>query len=68
MAFSTVSAWRFSYATALGVELHAKEIVEEALGVNEQAIVDAALRRRLQQAAPERSLGDHVKAPGRPAG
>jgi len=52
----------FQYASLLGVELHAKDIIEEALGVDDQAIVDAALRRIAQQAAPEASPGDHVKA------
>jgi hypothetical protein len=51
------------YASLLGVELHAKDIIEEALGVDDQAIVDAALRRIAQQAAPEASADDHVKAP-----
>ena len=35
----------FQYASLLGVELHAKDIIEEALGVDDQAIVDAAFRR-----------------------
>jgi uncharacterized protein DUF5681 len=52
----------FQYATLLGVDLHAKDLITEALGINEQAIVDAFLRREKQpsaEAAPE----DHVKAP-----
>jgi hypothetical protein len=53
----------FQYASLLGVELHAKDIIEEALGVDDQAIVDAAVRRIAQQAAPEASPDDHVKAP-----
>jgi hypothetical protein len=53
----------FQYASLLGVELHAKDIIEEALGVDDQAIVDAAFRRIAQQAAPEASADDHVKAP-----
>lgn len=53
----------FQYAAQLGVDLQAKDIIAEALGVNEQAIVDAAFRRRAQQAAPEVSPDDHVKAP-----
>jgi hypothetical protein len=53
----------FQYASLLGVELHAKNIIEEALGVDDQAIVDAAFRRIAQQAAPEASADDHVKAP-----
>jgi hypothetical protein len=53
----------FQYASLLGVELHAKDIIEEALGVDDQAIVAAAFRRIAQQAAPEVSADDHVKAP-----
>ena len=53
----------FQYAALLGVDLQPKEIIAEALGINEQAIVDAAFRRRAQQAAPEASPDDHVKAP-----
>lgn len=53
----------FQYAVLLGVDLHAKDIIEEALGVDDQAIVDAAFRRIAQQAAPEASADDHVKAP-----
>ena len=53
----------FQYACLLGVDLHAKDIIEEALGIDEQAILDAALRRSAQQATPEGSPDDHVKAP-----
>jgi hypothetical protein len=53
----------FQYATLLGVDLHAKDIIAEVLGVNEEAIVDAAFRRREQQAAPASSPNDHIKAP-----
>lgn len=53
----------FQYASLLGVELHAKHIIEEALGIDEEAILDAALRRRAQQATLEGSPDDHVKAP-----
>jgi hypothetical protein len=53
----------FQYAAQLGIDLQAKEIIEEVLGVTEQAIVDAAFRRRDQQIAPEMSSDDHVKAP-----
>jgi hypothetical protein len=52
----------FQYATLLGVDLHAKDLITEALGINEQAIVDAFLQREKlpsAEAAPE----DHVKAP-----
>jgi hypothetical protein len=46
----------------LGVDLHAKDIITEALGINEEAIVEFYVRRRLQQSA-EASPEDHVKAP-----
>jgi hypothetical protein len=52
----------FQYAALLGVDLHAKDIITEALGINEEAIVEFYVQRRLQQfaaASPE----DHVKAP-----
>lgn len=52
----------FQYATQLGVDLQAKEVIEEALGIDQQAIVDAYLRRHLStttEASPE----VHVKAP-----
>jgi hypothetical protein len=52
----------FQYAALLGVDLQAKEIIAEALGINEQAIVDAFLRRQ-QKLSPEAALDDHVKAP-----
>jgi hypothetical protein len=47
----------------LGVDLQAKDVIAEALGMNQQAIVDAAFRRRQQQASPEPAPDDHVKAP-----
>jgi hypothetical protein len=52
----------FQYAVLLGVDLQAKDVLAEALGINEEAIVESYVQRRLQQsvgAAPE----DHVKAP-----
>ena len=52
----------FQYAAQLGVDLHAKDLIAEALGINEEAIVESYVQRRQQQsagAAPE----DHVKAP-----
>jgi len=52
----------FQYAALLGVELHAKDIIAEALGINEEAIVEFYVRRRLQQSA-EAFPEDHVKAP-----
>jgi len=53
----------FQYATLLGVDLQAKEVISEALGVTHQAIVDAAFLRRQQQSSPEPAPDDHVKAP-----
>lgn|ERR1035437_5017 len=52
----------FQYAAELGVDLQAKDVIAEALGISEQAIVDAFLRRR-QQPSPEPAPDDHVKAP-----
>jgi hypothetical protein len=52
----------FQYAALLGVDLHAKDLITEALGINEEAIVEFYVRRRLQQSA-EASPEDHVKAP-----
>jgi hypothetical protein len=52
----------FQYAAQLGVDLHAKDLIAEALGIDDQAIVDDYVRRRQQLsagAAPE----EHVKAP-----
>jgi len=52
----------FQYAAQLGVDLHAKDLITEALGINEEAIVESYVQRRQQQSAgapPE----DHVKAP-----
>src|SRR5216684_323290 len=52
----------FQYAALLGVDLHAKDLITEALGINEEAIVESYVQRRQQRsagAAPE----DHVKAP-----
>jgi Family of unknown function (DUF5681) len=52
----------FQYASELKVDLHVKDLVTEALGINEEAIVEFYVRRRLQQSA-EASPEDHVKAP-----
>jgi Family of unknown function (DUF5681) len=52
----------FEYAALLGVDLHAKDLITEALGINEQAIVEAYVHRR-QQLSAERTPADHVKAP-----
>ena len=52
----------FQYAVLLGIDLHAKEAIEEVLGIDAQAIVDAHLRRHLPT-ANEASPEAHVKAP-----
>jgi hypothetical protein len=52
----------FQCAAQLGVDLHAKDLIAEALGIDDQAIVDAFLRRHQQQ-SPEASRDDHIKAP-----
>ena len=52
----------FQYAAQLGVDLQAKDVIAEALGINQQAIVDDYVRRRLQP-SPEPAPDDHVKAP-----
>jgi hypothetical protein len=52
----------FQYAAQLGVDLQAKDVIAEALGINEKAIVDAFLQR-YQQAAAEAAPDTHVKAP-----
>ncbi len=54
----------FTYAAMLGVDLQGKEVLAEALGVDQQAIVDAAFRRYQEQQLPrEPTPEDHVKAP-----
>jgi hypothetical protein len=51
----------FQYSAMLGVDLQAKELIAEALGANDQAIVDAFLQRQRPSAA---ALADiRVKAP-----
>src|ERR1700732_2962793 len=52
----------FQYAAQLGVDLQAKDVIAEALGINHQALVDGYVQRRQQQSA-EASPEDHVKAP-----
>jgi hypothetical protein len=49
------------YAALLGVDLHAKDVITEALGIDHQAIVDAYVRR--QQPSAVAGADDHVKAP-----
>jgi hypothetical protein len=50
----------FTFAGILGVDLQGKEVVAEALGIDDQAILDDYVRRR-QQSSP--GPDDHVKAP-----
>jgi Family of unknown function (DUF5681) len=52
----------FLYAAQLGVDLQAKDVIAQALGINEEAIVEAYVQRRMQQPA-EPAPDDHVKAP-----
>ena len=51
----------FTYAAILGVDLQAKEVIAEALGIDHQAIVNAFLRR--EQPSTGAGADDHVKAP-----
>jgi hypothetical protein len=51
----------FHYSPMLGVDFQAKELIAEALGANDQAIVDAFLRRQHPSAAAPADI--HVKAP-----
>jgi hypothetical protein len=53
----------FQYAAQLGVDLHAKDLITEALGIDNQAIVDAAFQRYQQQLSQRPTSADHVKAP-----
>jgi hypothetical protein len=53
----------FTYAAILGVDLQGKEVVAEALGIDNQAIVDAAFLRYQQQLSQQPTPDDHVKAP-----
>ena len=53
----------FTYAAILGVDLQGKEFVAEALGIDNQAIVDAAFVRYQQQLSQQPTQADHVKAP-----
>jgi hypothetical protein len=52
----------FQYAALLGVDLQAKELITEALGINDQAVVDAFLQRQ-QQPSGGATSDEHVKAP-----
>ena len=51
----------FQYAAFLGVDLQGKEVIAEAFGITEQAIVDAFLQRQQSPAPAAADL--HVKAP-----
>jgi hypothetical protein len=53
------------YAAKLGVDLLAgqKAAIEEALGIDQQAILDDYVRRRQQLPSAEAASDDHVKAP-----
>src|SRR3984893_1157543 len=53
----------FQYAALLGVDLQARDVIAEALGINHQAIVDAAILRYQQQLSQQPTPDDHVKAP-----
>jgi hypothetical protein len=50
------------YAALLGVDLHAKDLITEALGIDDEAIVKSYVQRLQQQSAGE-APEDHVKAP-----
>lgn len=52
----------FQYAAQLGVDLQGKEVITEAFGITEQAIIDAFLQRH-QSPAAEVAADTHVKAP-----
>jgi Family of unknown function (DUF5681) len=51
----------FTYAAILGFDLQGKEVVTEALGIDNQAIADAYVRR--WQPSAVAGPDDHVKAP-----
>jgi hypothetical protein len=51
----------FQYSAMLGVDLQAKELIAEALGANDQSIVDAFLQRQRPPAPARPDI--HVKAP-----
>jgi hypothetical protein len=50
------------YAALLGVDLHAKDVITEALGIDDEAIVKSYVQR-LQQPSAGEAPEDHVKAP-----
>jgi hypothetical protein len=53
----------FKYAAELGIDLQAKTIIEEALGITSQAELDDYVRRRYAELSNEVAPDDHVKAP-----
>ena len=52
----------FTFAAMVGLDLKGKDLITEALGIDEQAILDEYVRRR-QQSSPGAAPDDHVKAP-----
>ena len=52
----------FTFAAMVGLDLRGKDLITEALGIDEQAILDEYVRRR-QQSFPGAAPDDHVKAP-----
>jgi hypothetical protein len=50
------------YAALLGVDLNAKDVITEALGIDDEAIVKSYVQR-LQQPSAGEAPEDHVKAP-----
>jgi Family of unknown function (DUF5681) len=53
----------FQIAAQLGVDLQAKSVVEEALGVANQAALDDYVRRRYAELSGQAAPQEHVKAP-----
>jgi hypothetical protein len=51
-----------AYAAELGIDLQPKAVAA-ALGIDQQALIEAAVQRRLKQQSPERVPENHVKAP-----
>ena len=52
----------FTFAAMVGLDLQGKDLITEALGIDEQAILDEYVRRR-QQSSLGATPDDHVKAP-----
>jgi hypothetical protein len=53
----------FKYAAQLGIDLQAKNVIEQALGITDQAALDDYVRRRYKELSAEVASQDHVKAP-----